>query len=336
MSKQASPTLIGLFTLIGLLLAGTAIVLFGAGKFFQKTSLIQLYFEKSADGLLVGSEVRFGGVTIGRVKSIKVIIDEDLNRRIIPVLIELSEKELRGVSSTSGSGIDLSTETGVVKAVAEGLRARMKQQSFVTGQLTIEFDISPTTKVLDFKPQIKSPYPVVPSIGTELDALLASIQEGIKKLDGIDLAGLVKELQGTLVGAKTQINAMKMKEINDNLVVITHNVRVLTGNSKLSTAIDNMNAAMASFDSFAKKADTGVDCVLEDFKKAIQQASTALAKLEEASTDISKVTNPRAPVLMRLQNVLEEAERASRAIKELANDLQQNPNALLFGKDNKP
>ena len=51
---------------------------------------------------------------------------------------------------------------------------------------------------------------------------------------------------------------------------------------------------------------------------------------------ISKVTNPRAPVLMRLQNVLEEAERASRAIKELANDLQQNPNALLLGKDNKP
>ena len=336
MSKQASPTLIGLFTLMGLLLAGTALVLFGAGKFFEKTSLIQLYFEKSADGLLVGSEVRFGGVAIGRVKSIKVIIDEEQNRRIIPVLIELSEKELRGVSSTSGSGIDLSTETGVVKAVAEGLRARMKQQSFVTGQLTIEFDISPATKVLDFKPQIKSPYPVVPSIGTELDALLASIQEGIKKLDGIDLAGLVKELQGTLVGAKTQINAMKMKEINDNLVVITHNVRVLTGNSKLSTAIDNMNAAMASFDSFAKKADTGVDRVLEDFKMAMKQTSAALAKLETASTDISKVTNPRAPVLMRLQNVLEEAERASRAIKELAHDLQQNPNALLLGKDNKP
>ena len=336
MSKKASPTLIGLFALTALLLGGTAIVLFGAGKFFEKTSLVQLYFEKSADGLLVGSEVRFGGVPIGRVKSIKVIIDEDQNRRIIPVLIELSEKELRGVSSTSGGGIDLSTEAGVMKAVAEGLRARMKQQSFVTGQLTIEFDIAPDTKVLEFKPQIKSSYPVVPSIGTELDALLASIQEGIKKLDGIDLAGLVKELQGTLSGAKTQISAMKMKEINDNLVVITDNVRMLTGNAKLSAAIDNMDAAMTSFDSFAKKADTGIEHVLEDFKKAIQQASTALAKLEEASTEISKVTNPRAPVLMRLQNVLEEAERASRAIKELANDLQQNPNTLLLGKDNKP
>jgi paraquat-inducible protein B len=336
MSKKASPTLIGLFTLIGLLLGGTALVLFGAGKFFEKTSLIQLYFEKSADGLLVGSEVRFGGVAIGRVTSIQVIIDEQQNRRIIPVLIELSEKELRGVSSTSGRGIDLSTEAGVKKAVAEGLRARMKQQSFVTGQLTIEFDISPDAKVLDFKPQVKSPYPVVPSIGTELDALLAGIQEGLKKLDGIDLAGMVKEIQEMLVGAKTQISAMKMKEINDNLVVITDNVRVLTGNAKLTAAIDNMDAAMASFDSFAKKADAALDPVLSDFKKAMQQASAALSKLEEASADISKVSNPRAPVLMRLQNVLEEAERASRAIKELANDLKQNPNALLLGKDTRP
>lgn len=336
MSKKANPTLIGLFTLLGFLLGGTALVLFGAGKFFEKTSHIQLYFEKSADGLLVGSEVRFGGVRIGRVKSIEVIIDEEKDRRIIPVLIELSENELRGVSSTSGSGIDLSTEAGVMKAVADGLRARMKQQSFVTGQLTIEFDISPDAKVLDFKPAVKPPYPVVPSIGTELDALLASVQEGMKKLEGIDLAGMVKELQGTLVGAKTQINAMKMKEINDNLVVITDNVRVLTGNAKLTAAIDNMDAAMASFDSFAKKADAGLDPVLKDFKKAMEQASAGLAKLEEASADISKVTNPRAPVLMRLQNVLEEVERASRAIKELANDLKQNPNALLLGKDNKP
>jgi paraquat-inducible protein B len=39
---------------------------------------------------------------------------------------------------------------------------------------------------------------------------------------------------------------------------------------------------------------------------------------------------------MRLQNVLEESERAARAIKELANDLKQNPNTLLMGKDHRP
>jgi paraquat-inducible protein B len=68
----------------------------------------------------------------------------------------------------------------------------------------------------------------------------------------------------------------------------------------------------------------------------MQQATAGLAKIQEASADISNVTNPRAPVLMRLQNVLEEAERASRAIKELANELKRNPNTLLRGKDLNP
>jgi paraquat-inducible protein B len=39
---------------------------------------------------------------------------------------------------------------------------------------------------------------------------------------------------------------------------------------------------------------------------------------------------------MRLQLVLEEAEHAARAIKELANDLKRNPNSLLLGKESKP
>ena len=68
----------------------------------------------------------------------------------------------------------------------------------------------------------------------------------------------------------------------------------------------------------------------------MQQATAGLAKIQEASADISNVTNPRAPVLMRLQNVLEEAERASRAIKELANELKRNPSTILRGKDISP
>jgi paraquat-inducible protein B len=101
-------------------------------------------------------------------------------------------------------------------------------------------------------------------------------------------------------------------------------------------AINHLDAAMASFQGLTKKADEGIEPILKDLETAMQQASAGLAKLEEASASISQVTNPRAPVLMRLQNVLEEAERASRAIKELASDLKRNPNSLLRGNDPNP
>jgi len=335
MSQKASPALIGVFTLVGLVIAAASLILLGAGKFFEKSSSIVLYFEKSAYGLLVGSEVRFGGVRIGRVTSIKVIIDQKQNRKIIPVVVELSHQDLYDVGLTDNGSIDFVSEEGVKRAVADGLRARMKQQSLLTGQLYIEFDLFPGSNTFDYVPDVKSPYPNVPTQGTELDDLIKGIADGLKKFNGLDLASILKEFRDVLVNTKTQIAALNLKAINDNIVGITADVKALTGNEKLGKAIDSLDSALASFEALTKKANEGMDPLLEDFEKVMQQASAGMAKIEEASADISRMANPRAPVLMRLQNVLEETERAARAIKELANDLKQNPNTLLLGTDKK-
>ncbi len=337
MSKKASPTLIGIFTLVGLLLAAAAVLLFGAGKIFQKSSNILLYFDKSANGLLVGSEVRFGGVRIGRVTSIKVLIDQKHNRKIIPVIIQLSEKDLKDVGSTSaGISIDLASDEGVKKAVADGLRARMIQQSLLTGQLYIEFDMVPEGAPFIYVPETPPPYPTVPTIGTEMDQLIADIGIGLKKFNSLDFENVIKDLRDVLASSKEQIAALNFKEINNNILDITSDVKNLTKNEKLTKAIDSLDQALTSLDSLTKKANQGIDPLLKDLEKVIQQADVGLAKIEEASEHISEVTNPRAPLLMRFQNALGETERASRAIKELANDLKRNPNALIGGKDSKP
>lgn len=336
MSKKASPTLIGLFTLGGLMLAGAALVLLGAGKFFEKTAHIMLYFDKSADGLLVGSEVRFGGVRIGRVSSISVLVDPKENRKIIPILVELSSRQLAAAGANNGGGIDFTTETGVQAAVSSGLRARMKQMSFVTGQMNIEFDIVPNDPGLLFEPPEKPPYPVVPTVGTELDELMLSISDGLKKLSAVDFTGLMTDLRSTLTSAKTQIDALNTKEISENLTVITEDIRTLTGSGKLGKAIDNLNNTLANLKIFTEKANKGIDPMLTDLEKAMEKASAAFTQLETASAGLSETTNPRAPVLMRLQLLLEEAEHAARAIKDLANDVKRHPNSLLFGKESRP
>lgn len=336
MSKQASPILIGLFTLVGLFLTITALLLFGAGKFFEKSNSIILFFENSAYGLLVGSEVRFGGVRIGRVTSIQVIIDPKLNRRIIPVVVRMNEEDLLDVGLTTGGRIDFATPEGVRKAVADGLRARMKQQSLVTGQLYIEFDLIPDSPILEYKPEITPPYPVVPTLGTELDDLVRSIADGLKKFNDLDLKGISSDFHDVLVATKEQIAALKLKQINDNIVGITHNIHALTSSDKIGKAIDSLDKALASFNELSYRANQGIEPMFKNFEGVMQQATAALAKIDTASANISQITNPRAPVLMRLQHVLEEAERASRAVKELANDLKQNPSSLILGKDTHP
>jgi len=332
MSQKASPTIIGVFTLVGLILIGAALVLFGAGKLFTSTHEIQLYFDKSANGLQVGSDVRFGGVRIGRVKSISVLVDHKENRKIIPVVVEFTDKDLQLISTDEGGGIDLTTFDGVQKAVSEGLRAGMKQQSLLTGQLYIEFDIVPDTPGFVYFKKNGPSYPVVPTVGTEMDELISGISDGIQKFNALDLDSVIKELRDVLVTANQRIGEFDMKEINQNVIGITRDIRTITSDRKLAEAVDNLNQALIQIDELAGKANEGIDPLLEDLAAIMEKTDASLTRIDEAAQEISEFSNPRSPVLLRLQNVLQETERASRALKELSNDLKRDPKALISGK----
>lgn len=332
MSKKASPTLIGLFTLIGLLLIGGGLVLFGAGKLFSSQHEVLLYFDKSANGLLVGSDVRFGGVRIGRVKSISVIIDRENNRKIIPVVVELAEQHLRLISANDGEAIDFSTFEGVRKAVDEGLRAGMKQQSLVTGQLYIEFDIVPGIPGFVYKGKSEPEFPVIPTIGTEMDELIAGISNGINKFNALELDSVVREFRSVLLTTNRKIDEIRMQEINDNLIGITGDLRKITSDKKLAEAVANLNNALVQVDQLTTKANNGIDPLLADLHGVIERADAGIKNLDEAAAEIAKLSNPRSPVLLRLHTVLQETERASRALKELSNDLKRNPNAIISGR----
>lgn len=336
MSKKANPTLIGAFTLVGLVLAGIAIVLFGAGKYFEKSHRILLHFEKSAIGLLVGSDVRFGGVRIGRVASISVLVDRAKNRKIIPVEVELAETDLKAVGATSGSAIDFSTKGGVDKAVKEGLRAGMKQQSLLTGMLYIEFDIVPDVPGFVYEGPGKADYPTVPTIPTEIDELISGVADGLKKINALDLAGVIKDLRSVLVSAEGQLKELNMKTINDNVVEITKDIRAITSNDKISHAFTTLDEALIDLKTLIAKADKGIEPIMADIDKVAIKASTSLNSIETATNDLAKIANPRGPLMLRVQSVLQETERAARAIKELADDLKRNPNAILKGKEPKP
>jgi len=336
MSKKANPTLIGAFTLVGLVLAAVAVVLFGAGKYFEKSHRILLHFEKSAIGLLVGSDVRFGGVRIGRVASINVLVDQEKNRKIIPVVIELGEVDLQAVGSTTGSPIDFSSDEGVRKAVKEGLRAGMKQQSLLTGMLYIEFDIVPDVPGFVYEGPGKADYPTVPTIPTEIDELIAGVADGLKKINALDLPGVIKDLRSVLVNAESQLKDLNMKTISENLVEITKDIRAITSNEKLTHAFTTLDEALVGLKELIAKADKGIVPIMADMDKVVIKANASLTSIETASNDLAKLANPRGPLLIRVQTVLQETERAARAIKELADDLKRNPNAILKGKEQKP
>ena len=144
-----------------------------------------------------------------------------------------------------------------------------------------------------------------------------------------------KTCQKLLRDADEQIVALNMKEISDNFVAVSKDVRAFTGNAKITSAFDKLDASLTELRELSAKLNKGMDPVLADVEKVLEQAQASMDSLAKAAADISQASNPRGPVLMRLQSVLDETERASRAIKELANDLKRNPNSILVGKEQK-
>jgi len=262
-----------------------------------------------------------------------VIIDTKGNRKIIPVVVELADKELRSVAGSGKDSLDFSSHEGVRRAVGQGLRAGMKQQSLVTGKLYIEFDIVPDSEGFTYVETDAPEFPVIPTIPTEMDELISGITDGLKKINDLDIAGLMEEMRDVLKGAKDQIADLNLKEINDNLTAITADVRGITADGRIKTSLANLDEALKEIKELSAKANVNIDPLLTDIRDVADKTRASLVRIEESADSLSKVSDPRSPMLLEFQNLLHETENASRTLRELTSDLKRNPGSLLRNKE---
>src|ERR1044072_1248420 len=109
---------IGLFIIIGTVIAAFGVVALGVGTIFQKKILVETYIDESVQGLDVGSPAKFRGVPVGKVETITLTSAEyPTKRRYVLVRIGLTTTIFEGAISDSGSR-SLMTE------VEKGLRVR--------------------------------------------------------------------------------------------------------------------------------------------------------------------------------------------------------------------
>jgi hypothetical protein len=98
MSKEANTKLIGAFVLGAVALIVVVFVIFGSGKFFQKTTEFLIYFQGDVIGLRVGAPVKVRGVDMGSVIKISPIYDEkgDIQIEIIVKIFNGRIKDTMG------------------------------------------------------------------------------------------------------------------------------------------------------------------------------------------------------------------------------------------------
>ncbi|MFA4904869.1 MAG: MlaD family protein, partial [Desulfobaccales bacterium] len=196
MAKQANRMMIGGFVVLAVVLMAASLVVFGSGKFFQKTNKYVLYFNESVKGLSVGAPVLFQGVPVGSVTGITLQADLVKMKTQIPVIIDIDPNRWqvrageRDYQKTAGKLIEM------------GLRGQLIMQSFITGQLMIELDFYPKSAVCYAPAKIDKDYKdhiVIPTCASTSERLSSAF-------DKLDLEGLRKKLESTMAGVDRLVN----------------------------------------------------------------------------------------------------------------------------------
>jgi paraquat-inducible protein B len=353
MSKQANKKAIGAFVLVALALGVAAIVIFGSGKFFVKTSEYVAYFQGSVKGLSVGAPVVFRGVKIGQVTKITIYADPSNQTFEIQVLMEINPDDFKEIGPVVENRKQL-----VQDLIQKGLRAQLQMQSMVTGQLMINIDFYPGTaaKLISTR-NINLPKGVV-----EIPTIQTPLQKIEKTLEELPIGEIVNSINASLQGIEKIVTSDQLtkslsyfeQSMGDFRLVAQHldeKIQLLSTDlsqtlKDAQSLIGNLNTQVSplalSFKRTSDKAgDTMADVgrLTENVNGRIKTLSGDLAKTlqtaQETLASVNGAVGEGSPLRIQVESAVTEFAQAARAIRVLADYLQRNPDALLRGKPQK-
>lgn len=263
---------------------------------FTRKSNFVLYFDVSVRGLSVGAPVEFKGIKVGSVIDLSLEFDSENSSFRIPVTIEIEPERI--VQRNNEEEISQTLESLVV----QGLRARLQTGSLLTGQLYVELGMFPDTPVS--LSGLETTYPELPTISAGLAVITDSVEEFLEKLNKVKVDEIGDHLLSSLQGADNVINAPEVQ-----------------------AAVEDLDDSMESLKNILADAESaGVD-------ETIEAAHKALRKVDETLTLTNKILRPNSPLQYSLIEMISELEETARAIRTLAESLERQPQALIFGKE---
>jgi paraquat-inducible protein B len=341
MSKGASKTMIGGFVVGAAALLIIAVLIFGSGKFFSKKNQFVMFFRESVNGLTIGSPVVFRGVTVGSVVRIELWAYPKESKVIIPVYVEVDPAKFKEKDDgVAGSGMYIKS------MIQKGLRAQLKMQSMVTGQLMIYADYFPD-KPLDLV-GADPEYPEIPTIPSGVEELKSALEK-------IPLEEIVKKAHDTLTGINRLVNSPEIKSMVTNLNEAVSEIKKASfkldgGLDKSTAALEDMRklikdanaqidplskeikGALADARSIIKKADEQIVPLSGDLKKTLKEATSTLVEAQKALGKAAETFSGESVISAELIRSMEELNRTSRSIQDLAEFLKRHPESLLRGK----
>lgn len=270
---------------------------------FTRRVQVVSYFTDSVSGLAPGAPVVFQGVRIGQVLGFSLEYDPSAERLRIPVRYEI-EPERIAFSDRAQSRGPLENARILVH---QGLRARLASANLLTGQQQISLDIVPNASPAEIT--VQDGIIVMPSAPGQF----AGIMDGVNQV-------------------LAKIEAMPFQQIGDNLNGTLAGVDALVRGPELKAALVSLQQTLASVQDVAKRLDEaatpalrGLPAMMNSLQQTVTQANRLLASANRGYGDDSQFHRD-------LNRLLEQLNAASRSLRNLADNLNRNPESLIRGR----
>jgi paraquat-inducible protein B len=252
-----------------------------------------IHFDDSVRGLSVGAPVEFRGIRIGQVIDFRLEFNEDLKRFRIPVTIELEPGRIYFTGQASGT-----YQKNIEEFVSKGLRAQLAMGNLLTGKIYVKLDFfaEAPPAAIDYS----GIYPQLPAMPAPMERMTASLENILRRLDKLPIESIGANAQASLAGFNRLMNAPEILE-----------------------AVQNLNRTLAELQQFA----AGLN------NEAVPGINASLGQIRSTLAELQHTLSGDSALQHDLQNTLAELARASRAVRELVELLERQPNALIFGKE---
>ncbi|MEE9346091.1 MAG: MlaD family protein [Methylococcales bacterium] len=327
--KQPSATAIGAFVVGAIALLVLSILMFSKQRFFESAEQKVAYFEGSTNGLAVGAPVRLKGVKIGSVTRIvlQFQVDELVFRSA--VFFELPKREL--LQMVAGQNVDNLDADEIIKRLIDqrGLRAQLMPQSLVTGQLYLGLDFFPNTPVKLYG-ELDGVHEL-PTIRSNTDRILESITKGISDLDELPLTEIASQALKTLKTIEKAVNPEELtstmqsfqstlRQVDKTIQKLDHHLGPIAVN--LEGTLTETRSLVSGLSQRMETVGESADVTLVELQQTLKLAQGTLAQLDQNSQFSTQLTE-----------TLREVSAAARSLRYLSDELRQQPQSILFGKD---
>ena len=295
---------IGLFVIAGSLFLAIAIIIFGAGKFFEEKYVVETYFDQSVQGLSVGAALTFQGVQVGNISEISFVFqDYDTDYQYVLVRAEIYPNKNRHKGKSKLFIDDSNREEGLKKMIDKGLRLQLASQG-VTGIAFLNAVYLDTENYPPLNIDWKPDNPYIPSA----QGTIAQITQMIEKL------------------TKT-IESINFKEISDDVeqLVVTLNMAVQQADiprvsKDLQELLVTLNQTVANTDKIIKS---------KDLKETLANIAQTTEELKATLRRTDRLLQNREH---NIGTILQNVERISEDLKEFMVTVRRYPSWVLFGE----